>query len=88
MFDSPSFEVAEVAKGPHRVFILIHNPSTPGAEWFFGKWCVVCTPRVSVVFLALIIILYTKKLLNSDWPRKECKMCNMSAKCVIPVQKV
>ena len=31
-----------------------------------------CNPRI-----------YTKKLLNSDWLRKECKMCNTSAKCVI-----
>ena len=27
-----------------------------------------------------------QELLNSDWLRKECKMCSTSAKCVIPVQ--
>ena len=29
------------------------------------------------------VIIYTKKLLNSDWLRKECKMCNTSAKMQI-----
>ena len=39
------------------------------------------------------IIIYMKKLLDSAWLRKECKMCNTSAKkcntsakSVIPVQ--
>ena len=27
-----------------------------------------------------LLIIYRKKLLNSDWLRKECKMCNTSAK--------
>ena len=30
-----------------------------------------------------VYTIYTKKLLSSDWLRKECKMCNLSAKCVI-----
>ena len=30
-----------------------------------------------------ILIIYAKKLLNSDWLRKECKMCDASAKSVI-----
>ena len=32
------------------------------------------------------VIIYMKKLLDSDWLRKECKVCNTSAKSVIPVQ--
>ena len=40
----------------------------------------VCTTDVCSV---LEVIIYTKKSLNSDWLRKECKMCNMSAKCII-----
>ena len=53
-----------------------------------GLWEMVCglhREGASVVFLALIIIC-TKKTLNSDWLRKECEMCNMSAKCVIQYQ--
>ena len=30
-----------------------------------------------------ILVIYAKKLLNSDWLRKECKMCDASAKSVI-----
>ena len=36
--------------------------------------------------LFYMLIIYTKKLLNSvnsDWLKKECKMCNTSAKSVI-----
>ena len=29
------------------------------------------------------VMMYTKKLLNSDWLRKECEMCNTSAKMQI-----
>ena len=32
------------------------------------------------VITIIIIIIYMKKLLDSDWLRKECKMCNTSAK--------
>ena len=36
-------------------------------------------------FMCIIkhLIIYTIKLLNSDWLRKECKMCNTDAKSVI-----
>ena len=30
-----------------------------------------------------LLIIYMTKLLDSDWLRKECKMCNTSAKSVI-----
>ena len=31
----------------------------------------------------IFVIIHMKKLLDSDWLRKECKMCNTSAKSVI-----
>ena len=34
-------------------------------------------------FDVIYLIIYTKKLLNSDWLNKECKMCNTSTKSVI-----
>ena len=34
-------------------------------------------------FISIIIIIYTKILLNSDLLTKECKMCEASAKSVI-----
>ena len=36
----------------------------------------------------LLIIIYTKKLLDSDWLRAVQFKCNTSAKSVTPVQKV
>ena len=48
---------------------------------------IICFAIVAVAIIIIIIIImriiYTKKLLNSDWLRKECKMYNLSAKGVI-----
>ena len=38
---------------------------------------------ILIVMLYCNVIIYMKKLLNSDWLRREWKMCNTSAKCVI-----
>ena len=41
-----------------------------------------------IIVLVIILIIYMKKLLDSDWQRAVQFKCNTSAKRVTPVQKV
>ena len=47
-----------------------------------------CTSFVIVDAVVIVIIIYMKKLLDSDWLRAVQFKCNTSAKRVTPVQKV
>ena len=44
--------------------------------------------KQSIVFVVHHLIIYMKKLLDSDWLRAVQFKCNTSAKSVTPVQKV
>ena len=47
-----------------------------------------CSLGLQHVSLILVLIVYMKKLLDSDWLRAVQFKCNTSAKSVTPVQKV
>ena len=45
--------------------------------------CVFADTHTVYLVAITCLIIYMTKLLDSDWLRKECKMCNTSAKSVI-----
>ena len=53
-----------------------------------GKYPSIFSPQMEAIVFIMLLIIYMKKLLDSDWLRVVQFKCNTSAKSVTPVQKV